>query len=252
MPSITIELTAAQVEQLTKTGKVTVKPGKGIVAGKATKTPKVAKAPGEKGETPPHLVKWNSYVDSVLAELKGVDTESAWELYAATEPVSKPKKGSDSEAESLVTDETKEKFKVTRKVAMAIASWRKKNGTMPEEFIYIPMTAEEKAAAKEARSVASETTSTTKAPKKPTAAKKPIVAKPVPVVEAVPPLPEEDEDEGEVAVFVDFTNKGKTYIQLPDGSSWVKNSNGDRGKWAGRWDGKKFDTTAPEPVFEES
>ena len=123
---------------------------------------------------------------------------------------------------------------------------------MEEDKLELAKSLEAKAAAKEARSVASETTSTTKAPKKPTAAKKPIVAKPVPVVEAVPPLPEEDEDEGEVAVFVDFTNKGKTYIQLPDGSSWVKNSNGDRGKWAGRWDGKKFDTTAPEPVFEES
>lgn len=254
--TITLTLTTEQIETLKQVLGQVIKPGK---------APKVRRekgaAPKEKGETPAHLVKWNAYVDAVYAEIKALTEDEVWDLWAATNPMSKPKKDSGAVAESLATDENRSKFKVIRKVAMAIAAKRKASGEMPAEFQHTPLTAEEKAANKAARAEAkasssSETESETKV-KAPRAPRVPKVAAPVPVPVAAPaPAPTstaavDDEDEDGGLEFSELTHKGKRYLRLPAGESWVRNADGNRGKWAGVFNGTKFDTTVTEPVLEE-
>lgn len=161
-----------------------VKPSK---ASSGEKKPK-RKGSLEKGVTPAHLVKWNAYVDLVEAELKatadGGDIDAVWNEWAATNPMSK--------GVSKATAEKREKFKVIRQIAMAVAAARKEAGRMPAEFEHTPMTAEEKAAAKAAREAAKAESSatesatesaTSEAPVKKTAVRKPKVKAVVPASE---------------------------------------------------------------------
>jgi len=144
--TVKLTLTEEQVEMLKLVLGQVVKPSKASSTGeKKPKVKRIGSAP--KGVTPPHLVKWNAYVDSVEAELKAADIDTVWEQWTATNPV-------DKEGNSKATEETRAKFKVIRKIAMAIAAFRKESGEMPVEFQHTPMTTEEKAAAKEARKAA--------------------------------------------------------------------------------------------------
>ena len=248
---ITLSLTAEQVEMLKLVLGQVVKPAKGRKAD-AVKVKRTGSLP--KGQTPPHLVKWNTYVDTVEAELKGDTIESVWKQWTATNPMSKPRKGSDAEPVSLVTDEKRASFKVIRQVAMRIAKARKEAGLMPAQFQHTPMTDEEKATAKAARasaaasasasalvSAAEESATETKKVRKPRVAKPKAAPAPAPV-----------EEEVEVALE-DFTFKGRKYLRLASGECWVRNADGNRGKWAGKYDSvkDKIDTSATEPKVEE-
>jgi hypothetical protein len=50
------------------------------------------------------------------------------------------------------------------------------------------------------------------------------------------------------------TIKGKKYLRNADGETWTVGADGGVGEWAGMYDAKadKLDTSAPEPVFEDS
>ena len=254
--TVKLTLTAEQVEMLKLVLGQVVKPSAG--AGKGPKVKRIGSAP--KGVTPPHLIKWNSYVDSVEAELKTADIDDVWEQWVATNPVNK-------EGVSKATDEARAKFKVIRKIAMAIAKARKESGLMPAEFQHTPMTDEEKAAAKAARKAAkaaageSGTESTeessaeepAKKPRKPRAVKPKVAAVPVPVA---PPAPapavtEDDDDEFEGVALESWSFKGRKYLRTSDGDCWIQNADGGRGKWAGHFDGSKIDASATEPETEE-
>jgi hypothetical protein len=219
-----------------------------------------------KGVTPPHLVKWNSYVDSVEASLKELPLDDVWEQWSATDP-------KDKAGNSRVNDEQRAKFKVIRQVAMAIAKARKAAGEMPAEYEHTPMSDEEKAAAKAARAAAktagtsavSSSDSDSVAPPKEKKARKPRTPKvkpaatPAVVVAALPATPppemEDEEDDDEDALeFSEFMLKGKKYLKLENGACWVRNADGSRGKWAGLYSVSKdkLDTAAPEPKLEEN
>ena len=252
--TITLTLTTEQIETLKQVLGQVIKP---------VKAPKVRRekgaAPKEKGETPAHLVKWNAYVDAVYTEIKTLTEDEVWDLWAATNPMSKPKKDSGAVPESLATDENRTKFKVIRKIAMAIAAKRKASGEMPAEFIHTPLTDKEKAANKAARAEAkassassseAESETKVKVPRAPKSPRVPKVAAPVPVAPVAPAAVDDDEDGG--LEFSDLTHKGKRYLHLPGGESWVRNADGNRGKWAGVFNGSKFDTTVAEPTIEET
>ena len=51
-----------------------------------------------------------------------------------------------------------------------------------------------------------------------------------------------------------WTHKGKKYLRNFEGETWTVGADGGVGEWAGLYDSKsnKFDTSAPEPVFEDS
>jgi len=279
---VTLTLTLEQVEMLKQVLGQVVKPSKASSNGE--KKPK-RKGSLEKGVTPGHLVKWNAYVDLVEAELKATAADgridTVWDEWAATNPVSK-KDGS-----SKATAEKREKFKVIRQIAMAIAKARKMAGQMPAEFEHTPMTAEEKAAAKAAREAAkaaesSATESATESATSEGAVKKKVVRKPkVKAVVAAPepapyrmpsllppaprtvpapaPAPAEDEDDDEsVGVTLEpWRFKGKMYQRVPNGDNtfacWNSNADGSRGRWAGQYStvSAKIDSTVPEPEFDE-
>jgi len=212
-----------------------------------------------KGVTPPHLVKWNSYVDSVEASLKELPLDDVWEQWSATDP-------KDKAGNSRVNDEQRAKFKVIRQVAMAIAKARKAAGEMPAEYEHTPMTAEEKAAAKAARAAtaSSSSDSDSAAPPKEKKARKPRTPKvkpaaaPAVVVAALPATPppemDEEDDDEDALEFSEFMLKGKKYLKLENGACWVRNADGSRGKWAGLYNATKdkLDTAAPEPKLEEN
>ena len=259
--TVKLTLTEEQVEMLKLVLGQVVKP-----SAKEPKVKRTGSAP--KGVTPPHLVKWNSYVDAVEAELKAADIDNVWEQWTATNPV-------DKEGNSKATEKTRAKFKVIRKIAMAIAKARKEAGDMPVEFQHTPMTAEEKAAAKEARKAAKASASETsasetsagetsaeessaeeKTPKKPRkprakpAAAAAAVATPAPVPAPVP-VPVEDEDgDWESISLEEWSFKGRKYLRTPAGDCWIRNADGGQGKWAGRYDGSKIDASAKEPETE--
>jgi len=278
---VTLTLTLEQVEMLKQVLGQVVKPSKASSTGE--KKPK-RKGSLEKGVTPGHLVKWNAYVDLVEAELKATAADgridTVWDEWAATNPVSK-KDGS-----SKATAEKREKFKVIRQIAMAIAKARKMAGQMPAEFEHTPMTAEEKAAAKAAREAAkaaesSATESATESATSEGAVKKKVVRKPKvkavvvaapepapyrmpsllpPAPRTVPaPAPAEDEDDDEsVGVTLEpWRFKGKMYQRVPNGDNtfacWNSNADGSRGRWAGQYSTvkDKIDSTVPEPEFDE-
>jgi hypothetical protein len=279
--TITLTLTAEQIEMLKLVLGQVVKPAKAGKGGKGkgTSEPR-AKRTGSapKGVTPPHLVKWNAYVDSVEAELKTMDIEDVWAEWAATNPV-------DKDGNTKATEEKHLKFKVIRQIAMAIAKARKGAGKMPAEFEHAAMTAEEKAAAKEARKAAkaaagssaessaeessaeSSADAPAKKPRKPRAVKPKVAAPevvpaaapvpaPVPAAAALPISPmvqpqlsAEDDDEG--ITLESWTFKGRKYLRTPDGDCWIQNADGNRGKWAGHYDGTKINASAPEPTVEE-
>jgi len=279
---VTLTLTLEQVEMLKQVLGQVVKPSKASSNGE--KKPK-RKGSLEKGVTPGHLVKWNAYVDLVEAELKATAADgrldAVWDEWAATNPVSK-KDGS-----SKATAEKREKFKVIRQIAMAIAKARKTAGQMPAEYEHTPMTAEEKAAAKAARQAAkaaesSATESATESATSEGAVKKKVVRKPkVKAVVAAPepapyrmpsllppaprtvpaPAPAEDEDEDDdesVGVTLEpWRFKGKMYQRVPNGENtfacWNSNADGSRGRWAGEYSTvkDKIDSTVPEPEFDE-
>ena len=190
-----------------------------------------------KGVTPPHLAKWNAYVDTIDAELKSADVDTVWAEWAATAPMSKPRKGSDKVPEPLATDEKRATFKVIRSVAMRIARTRRDAGLMPAEFVY-----------KSASSSDAET-----APKKQRKARTPAPV-PVPVPVAAPATMETDDEAVEFAVF---EWKKKTYKTLPAGDDktfcWIQNADGSRGKWAGLFDPTldKMDKKYSEPTLDE-
>lgn len=213
-----------------------------------------------KGVTPPHLVKWNSYVDSVEASLKELPLDDVWEMWAATDP-------KDKAGNSRNTDEQRAKFKVIRQVAMAVAKARKAAGEMPAEYEHTPMSAEEKAAAKAARAAtaaASSSDSDSAAPPKEKKARKPRTPKvkpaaaPAVVVAALPATPppemDEEDDDEDALEFSEFMLKGKKYLKLENGACWVRNADGSRGKWAGLYRAAtdKIDTSALEPNLEEN
>lgn len=268
--TVTLSLTPEQVEMLKLVLGQVVKPAGKAAKGKSEpKAKRTGSAP--KGVTPPHLVKWNAYVDSVEAELKTAELDDVWEEWAATNPV-------DKEGNTKATDEKRLKFKVIRQIAMAIAKARKAAGQMPAEFQHAAMTAEEKAAAKEARKAAkaaggsstessaeeSSAEAPAKKPRKPRIAK-PKVAAPE-VVPAAAPVPApapaglpvspiaqpqsigEDDDE---VTLESWPFKGRKYLRTPDGDCWIQNADGNRGKWAGHYDGTKINASAPEPNVEE-
>jgi hypothetical protein len=281
---VTLTLTLEQVEMLKQVLGQVVKPSKASSTGE--KKPK-RKGSLEKGVTPGHLVKWNAYVDLVEAELKATAADgridAVWDEWAATNPVSK-KDGS-----SKATAEKREKFKVIRQIAMAIAKARKMAGSMPAEYEHTPMTAEEKAAAKAAREAAkaaesSATESATEsatsegAVKKKTVVRKPkvkaVVAAPEPapcrLPSLLPPTPrtvapapapaatdDEDDDESVGVTLEPWRFKGKMYQRVPNGDNtfacWNSNADGSRGRWAGQYSTvkDKIDSTVPEPEFDE-
>jgi hypothetical protein len=51
-----------------------------------------------------------------------------------------------------------------------------------------------------------------------------------------------------------WTHKGKKYLRNFEGETWTVGADGGVGDWAGLYDSasKKFDTSAPEPVFDDS
>jgi hypothetical protein len=257
--TVKLTLTEEQVEMLKLVLGQVVKPSKASSTGeKKPKVKRIGSAP--KGVTPPHLVKWNAYVDSVEAELKAADIDTVWEQWTATNPV-------DKEGNSKATEETRAKFKVIRKIAMAIAKARKESGEMPVEFQHTPMTAEEKAAAKEARKAAkqaagesssesNEESSAEEPAKKLRKPRKlpptPSLLPPTPRVAAPAPAPAaEDEDgEWESVSLEEWSFKGRKYLRTPAGDCWIRNADGGQGKWAGRYDGSKIDASAKEPDTE--
>ena len=267
----TITLTEEQYQALQAifTQASGAKPTKGE---KVKKEKRIGSLP--KGETPPHLIKWNSYVDSVETSLKELPLDDVWEQWAATNPVKPGKMTVNAEGKkvrgppgpSRVNDEERAKFKVIRQVAMAIAKARKAAGEMPAEFEHIPMSDDEKAAAKAARAAASSSgsDSETAAPVKEKKARKPRTpkAKPTAAPEVVAPLPatpppedDEEEDDDERMEFSEFTLKGKKYLKLEGGQCWVRNADGSRGKWAGLYRGHpvdKIDPSVPEPQLDEN
>ena len=185
--TLTLTLTLEQVEMLKQVLGQVVKPSKASLKGE--KKPK-RKGSLEKGVTPSHLVKWNAYVDLVEAELKATAADgridAVWDEWAATNPVSK------KDGASKATPEKREKFKVIRQIAMAIAKARKTAGSMPAEFEHTPMTAEEKAAAKAAREAAKAESSATESATESATSEAPVKKKAVrkPKVKAVVPAPE--------------------------------------------------------------
>jgi hypothetical protein len=229
-----------------------------------------------KGVTPPHLIKWNSYVDSVEASLKELPLDDVWEQWAATNPVKPGKMTVDADGKkvrgppgpSRVTDEERAKFKVIRQVAMAIAKSRKAAGEMPTEFEHTPMSDEEKAAAKATRAAtvaatvaaSSGSDSESAAPPKEKKPRKPRTPKAKPAApEVVAPLPAtpppEENDDEDCMEFAEFTLKGKKYLKLDGGQCWVRNADGSRGKWAGLYRGHpvdKLDASVPEPALDEN
>jgi len=281
---VTLTLTLEQVEMLKQVLGQVVKPSKASSTGE--KKPK-RKGSLEKGVTPGHLVKWNAYVDLVEAELKATAADgridAVWDEWAATNPVSK-KDGS-----SKATAEKREKFKVIRQIAMAIAKARKMAGQMPAQYEHTPMTAEEKAAAKAAREAAkaaesSATESATESATSEGAVKKKVVRKPkVKAVVAAPepepapyrmpsllppkprtvpapaaaPAEDEDDDESVGVTLEPWRFKGKMYQRVPNGDNtfacWNSNADGSRGRWAGQYSTvkDKIDSTVPEPEFDE-
>jgi len=51
-----------------------------------------------------------------------------------------------------------------------------------------------------------------------------------------------------------WTYKGKKYLRNFEGETWTVGADGGVGDWAGLYDSKttKLDTSAPEPVFDDS
>lgn len=259
--TVTLALTADQLETLKQVLSLAVKPGKATAGAPKKQRRQKGDPPKEKGPTPAHLVKWNSYVDTVYEEVKALPVDAVWDLWIATEPMTKPKKDSGEEPQSRNTPEERAKFKVIRKIAMAIAAHRKATGQMPAEYQHTAMTAEEKKAAAAARKAAkasgssSESESSTASAAKPVAVKKARVAKAAPVPVAAPVAEPEPEDEGEAEgdELEDFKLAGRQYLKHSSGACWVRNSDGTRGKWAGQYNSatKKIDASAPEPQVEE-
>lgn len=118
----------------------------------------------------------------------------------------------------------------------------------------------EKDAEKVAAKAAKEAEKTSKSPK---AAAKPVVkAAPAPApaapkkTEAAPvkkPSVKAEEIPNDGMVHP-WTYKGKKYLRNFEGETWTVGADGGVGDWAGLYDSasKKFDTSAPEPVFEDS
>ena len=203
-----------------------------------------------KGVMPPHLEKWNAYVDSVEVQLKAMNIDDVWAEWVATDP-------KDKEGNSKATEDKRSKFKVIRQIAMAIAKARKEAGSMPAEFEHKPMTTEEKGAAKTARATnATAPVATEEKPKKVRKAKvkapEPVPV-PVPVTNFAVESPNVDADEDDGVDLVDFKFKGKTYLRAPGGECWARNADGTRGKWAGKYDEvkDKIDPNATEPEVDE-
>jgi hypothetical protein len=267
--SVKLTLSPEQVEMLKQVLGQVVKPGK--PSKKEKKEKRTGSSP--QGVTPGQLDGWINYVKSVRTELEATDLDAVWAEWAATNPCKPGKKTEDANGKkvrgpagpSLVTDEERAKFKVSHKVAISIASARKAAGKMPAEFAYTPMTAEQKAAAKAIRVAAkaasgtesateSATESVAEKPKKERKPRAPKVA-PKPVV-APPPPPPPTEDEEDVEM-VEWSFKNRNYLIVVhesnddgepiDADCWVRNTDGNPGKWAGHWNGSKIDSAAVEP-----
>jgi len=125
---------------------------------------------------------------------------------------------------------------------------------------------QEKAAAKAAKEQEKEVKKQEK-----DAAKKPVVKAPVPAAavkkaaKAVEPVapgapvapkkkPSAKEEIPNDGMVHPCTIKGKKYLRNADGETWTVGADGGVGEWAGMYDAKadKLDTSAPEPVFEDS
>jgi len=256
--SVKLTLSPEQVEMLKQVLGQVVKPGK------PSKKEKKEKRTGSlpQGVTPPHLEPWINYVKSVRTELEATDLDAVWAEWVATDP--KPNK----DGSSKTTPAAREKFKASHKVAISIATARKKAGKMPAEFAYTPMTAEQKAAAKairvaaKAASAESATESATEsAPEsavaeKPKKERKPRTPKVAAVAPPPPPPPPAEDDEEDVEM-VEWSFKNRNYLIVVhesnndgepiDADCWVRNTDGNPGKWAGHWNGSKIDSAAVEP-----
>jgi hypothetical protein len=88
----------------------------------------------------------------------------------------------------------------------------------------------------------------------PMAAKAAPMATPPPKAKSTPPAPKKTKKEAvwtcpNDGMVHEFIFEGTTYLRNHDDEIWL-DDNGDLGTWAGKWNGTKIDTEAPEPTFE--
>jgi hypothetical protein len=179
----------------------------------------------------------DTYVDESSDDDKSVTSSTS------SKKIVVKKTAAEKEAEAVAKKEAKE----TEKAAAKAAKEADKEAKKAEKEA-------EKAAAKAEKD--SKKTSV-KAPV-PVAAVKKVVAKPVEAEKPVtapkkkPAAAKEDiPDDGMVHPW---TYNKKKYLRNADGETWTVGADGGVGSWAGMYDAKsdKFDTSAPEPVFEDS
>jgi hypothetical protein len=169
----------------------------------------------------------DTYVDESSDDDKSVTSSTS------SKKIIVKKTAAEKEAESVAKKEAKEAEKVATKAAKEAEKEAKKA---------------EKAAAKAEKDFKKTSVKTSV----PVAAVKKVAVKPDEAPKKKQAAAKEDiPDDGMVHPW---TYNKKKYLRNADGETWIVGADGGVGSWAGMYDAKsdKLDTSAPEPVFEDS
>ena len=178
----------------------------------------------------------DTYVDESSDDDKSVTSSTSSKKIVVKKTVA------EKEAEAVAKKEAKDAEKAAAKAAKEAEKEAKKA---------------EKEAEKAAAKAEKEVKKSVKAPV-PAAAVKKVAAKPVEAEKPVAALKKKPaaakEDIPDDGMVHPWTYNKKKYLRNADGETWTVGADGGVGSWAGMYDAKsdKLDTSAPEPVFEDS
>jgi hypothetical protein len=244
---------ASVQELLALIGAATAEAKKKAKGVKEAKVPKEKKEPKEKGPVPPQLRIPHAWVAETLRDAN----TNGWEPFEVTgkNPVTMP--GSEIQDGQHVFPDTGKPMNHKLAMSLSKARWAPKTQTgthqvQYQKFLTEFLAAEEEKAAMEvvkpveAKAVAKEAKEAPKETPKETPQKKKEAAVPAAPKKAAKAAEWTCENDGNVHPW-EF--KGKKYARNYDNQVWFVDSSGEVCGWAGVFDGKKLDASAPEPSY---